>query len=140
MNNPNTDSNSWAAKGVKNTIHLGYWTAAWLLTMALAKFGPEYIWQSNKWLTALAILVNLGVGYWMIMANKRHLKGLDEMQQKIQLEAMALSLGVGLVAGFAYSNLDVANLIPFKADISHVIILMALTYLAGMFVGTRKFQ
>jgi len=140
MSHPNKDSNSWAAKGVKNTVHLGYWTAAWLLTLALAKFGPETIWQSNTVLTALAILVNIGVGYGMIMANKRHLKGLDEMQQKIQLEAMALSLGVGLVAGFAYSNLEVANLIPFNADISHVIILMALTYLAGMFFGIRKFR
>ena len=140
MNNPNTDSNNWAVNSVKNTVHLGYWTGAWVLTMALAKFGPEYIWQSNKWLTALAILVNLVIGYGMIMANKRHLKGLDEMQQKIQLEAMALSLGVGLVAGLAYSNLDVANLIPFNADISHVIILMALTYLAGMYIGIRKFQ
>ena len=49
----------------------------------------------------------------MIVANKNHLRGLDEMQQKIQLEAMALALGVGLVAGLGYSTLSITNLITF---------------------------
>jgi len=138
MNNQNTESSTWAANIVKNTVQLAWWTAAWLVTMALAKFGPLYIWESNKVLTSLAILINLLVGFGMIMANKRHLKGLDEMQQRIQLNAMALSLGIGLVAGMGYANL--AILIPFKADISHVIIMMALIYLAGMFAGIRKYQ
>jgi hypothetical protein len=138
MNNPNTESSTWAASIAKNTVLLAWWTAAWLVTMALAKFGPLYIWESNKVLTSLAILINLMIGLGMIMANKRYLKGLDEMQQKIQLDAMALSLGVGLVAGLGYANL--AILIPFKADISHVIIMMALIYLAGMFAGIRKYQ
>ena len=74
------------------------------------------------------------------MANKRHLKGLDEMHQKIQLEAMALSLGVGLVVGLAYSNLDVTNIIAFDAEISHLVILMGLTYLAGVVIGLRRFR
>ena len=138
MNNPNMGSSSWAANSKKNTVHLGYWTGAWLVTLALAKFGPLYFWESNQLLTGIAILINLVVGIGMIMANKRHLKGLDEMQQKIQLDAMALSLGVGLVAGLGYANL--AILIPFKADISHVIMMMALIYLAGIFAGIRKYR
>ena len=79
-----------------------------------------------------------GVG--MIIANRRHLKGLDEMQQKIQLEAMALSLGVGLIGGLAYSNLDVTNLIAFDAEISHLVILMALTYMVGIASGVRRYR
>lgn len=138
MNNPNTETSTWAANITKNTVQLAWWTAAWLVTMALAKFGPLYIWESSKLLTGLAILINLAVGLGMIMANKRYLQGLDEMQQKIQLNAMALSLGVGLVAGLGYANL--AILIPFKADISHVIMMMALIYLAGIFAGIRKYR
>ena len=76
----------------------------------------------------------------MILANRRHLNGLDEMQQKIQLNAMGLSLGVGLVTGLAYSNLDVTNVIPFDAEISHLVILMGLTYGAGIFAGLRKYR
>ena len=133
-------SNDWAANTVRNTVRLGYWTGAWVLTMALANFGPIFIWPANKLLTILAILVNIGIGIGMIMANKRHLNGLDEMHQKIQLEAMALSLGVGLVLGLAYSNLDVTNVIESDAEISHLVILMGLTYLAGVFAGLKRYR
>ena len=75
----------------------------------------------------------------MIVANKRHLKGLDEMHQKIQLEAMALSLGVGLVVGLSYSTLDVTDLIAFDAEISHLVILMGLTYGAGVAAGLKRY-
>lgn len=140
MNNSKTDPGSWQASQKENTARLGYWTAVWVVTMAVVNFGPTFIWQSNELLTIAAILINVGVGFGMIVANKRHLNGLDEMHQKIQLEAMALSLGVGLVIGLAYSNLDVTNIIAFDAEISHLVILMALTYLFGVSAGLRKYR
>lgn len=124
----------------RSTVNLAYWAGAWVLTMAIANFGPKLIWQFNETLTILGILVNVAVGFGMIIANKRHLKGLDELQQKIQLEAMGLTLGVGLVLGLGYSNLDVNNIIPFDAEISHLVILMGLTYMAGIYAGARKYQ
>jgi len=133
-------SNDWAANTARNTVRLGYWTGAWLLTIALANFGPVFIWHGNQLPTILVILANIGFGIGMIMANKRHLNGLDEMHQKIQLEAMALSLGVGLVLGFGYSNLDDTNVIAFDADFSHLVILMSLTYLAGVFAGLKRYR
>jgi len=60
MSKLKTDSNDWAANTVRNTVRLGYWTGAWLLTMALANFGPIFIWQSNKLPTIFAILVISG--------------------------------------------------------------------------------
>ena len=140
MNDLKTGANDWVSKTIRNTLLLGYWTAAWLLTMAAANFGPRFVWQSNDWVTIFAILVNLAVGFGMILANKRHLNGLDEMHQKIQLNAMAMSLGVGLITGLAYSNLDVTNIIPFDAEISHLVIVMGLTYGAGIVAGVRKYR
>lgn len=140
MSKSKPGAGAWEASLKENTVRLGFWTAAWVATMAIAVFGPQFIWQSNEPMTAIAIVINVGIGFGMIMANKRHLKGLDAMQQQIQLEAMGLSLGVGLVVGLAYSNLDVTNLIPFDAEISHLVILMGLTYLAGIFIGHRKFR
>jgi len=140
MNKMKTNPNDWAANSARNTVRLGYWTAAWVLTMALANFGPRFIWEFNESLTIVAILINLVIGAGMIWANKRHLQGLDEMHQKIQLEAMALSLGVGLIVGLAYSNLDVTNIISVDAEISHLVILMGLTYLFGIFNGLRKYR
>ncbi len=140
MNNLKTNSSDWAARNKKNTLRLGYWTGAWLVTMAVATFGPLLVWQSNQLLTILAISLNLGIGFGMIVANKNSLKGLDEMHQKIQLEAMALSLGVGIVVGLSYSMMDITNVITFDAEISHLVILLGLTYGAGIFAGRRKYR
>ncbi|MGI9260769.1 MAG: hypothetical protein ACR2QR_01965 [Woeseiaceae bacterium] len=140
MANQRTDSGGWAAQATKNTIYLAYWTGAWLVSMAVATFGPILAWPDNGALTVLLIVVNLAIGVGMILANKRHLQGLDEMHQRVQLEAMALSLGVGLVAGLGYSMLDIANIIPFNAEISHLVVLMGLTYGAGVVAGLKRYQ
>jgi len=142
MTNPNTNSetSAWATNTARHTVRLRYWTLTWVLTMALANFGPPFLWRYEPWLTAGAIFVNLMIGFAMINANKRYLQGSDELQKKIQLEAMALSLGVGLVVGLSYSNLDVTRLITFDAEISHLVILMVLTYAAGIYAGHRRYR
>jgi len=140
MRDAGTKPTSRAAANAKNTARLAVWTTAWVVTQALAVFGPGHVWQSGESLTALALLINLGAGVGMIMAIRRHLNGLDELQRKIQLEAMALCLGVGLVGGMAYTTLGATNLIQIDAKISHLVILMALTYLVGVILGHRKYQ
>jgi len=134
------ESGDWTARVNRNTLRLGYCTGAWLVTTALATFGPQFIWHDNTLLTASAILINLAIGLATILANKHHLQSLDEMQQKIQLEAMALSLGVGFVCGLSYSLLDQSNLMAADAEISHLILLMGLTYLAGTVIGNRRYR
>jgi uncharacterized membrane protein len=105
----------------------------------VAVFGPLLVWES-KLLTLASILVNVGIGIGMIVANKQHLDGLDELQRKIQLEAMALALGAGLVGGMAYSTMDVTDLIPADAEISFLVILIAVAYMIGIYFGRRKYQ
>jgi hypothetical protein len=108
--------------------------------MAVASFGPTLLWPSKPALTLIAIGINVLIGFGMIRANINHLQSLDELQRKISLEAMGLALGVALVLGLAYSNLDIANIISFDAEISHLVIVTALTYLAAMIRGNRKYQ
>lgn len=128
-----------AARTRRNTVRLAGWTLAWLVTMALAVFGPKFLWDASLPVTVTAIALNLAAGIGMIVANIRHLKGLDELQQKIQLEAMGLALGVAVVFGLAYSTLDVTDVIPFDAEIAYLVILVALTYLAAVFFGQRRY-
>lgn len=140
MSEINKGSNDWAAKGARNTVVLRYWTLAWVVTTAVAAFGPKFLWDFNTALTIIAVLTNLGIGFGMILANKRHLQGLDEMHRKIFLDAGALSLGVGLVCAISYELLEDIRLISFEPEISHLVILMCLTFLAGMIAGHRKYR
>ena len=140
MTAANSEIGSRTARIRRNTVRLGVWTLAWLVTMAIAVFGPVLVWESATTPTVIAIIANLATGAGMIVANKNHLKALDEMQQKIQLEAMGLALGVGLVVGLAYSTMDITNLIEFDAEISHLVFVVSFTYLAGIRRGRRKYQ
>ena len=140
MSDSKSASGGWHANVRRQTVRLAYWTLAWLVTMAVATFGPQIVWTESSALTPVAIVVNLLIGFGMIWANKEHLKSLDELQQRIQLEAMGIALGVGLVVGMAYSNLDISNVISSDAEISFLVIVVALTYLASVFLGTRKYR
>ena len=128
------------AQTKKNTLRLGWWTGAWVLASAGAAFGPRFLWDFNTLPTILGVLIHIGIGFGMIRMFRQYLLGLDELQRKIELDAMALTLGVGLVIGSSYELLEDIKLIPFEPEISHLIILMSLTYWVGVILGNRRYQ
>lgn len=134
-----TNAGGWAETQRQNTRVLAIWTAAWVATVALATFGHKFLWDGNKTISLLVLLVQVAVGAGMILSNKRLLLGLDELQQRIQLEAMGITLGVALVAGIAYSALDATNIIPVDAEIGLLVGLMGITYLAAVITRSRRF-
>ena len=140
MSKQTTSPNDWEAKKASNIRNLRYWTLAWVLTSALAAFGPIFIWDYQTALTVLGVVINVVIGFRMIVANRDYLRGLDEMHRKIFLDAGALSLGVGLVIGLSYELLEDIKLISFEPEISHLVILMCLTFLVGMIRGHRTYR
>ena len=79
--------------------------------MAIAAFAPKYAWDFNALLSSITIVINIVIGFGMLLANRKYLQGLDEMQRKILFDAMAFSLGVGLVLGTSYELLEDIQLI-----------------------------
>ena len=94
----NAKPENWAVMTRKNTKNLAFWTLTWVLTMAVASFGPKLIWNFDTTISTVVIALNTLIGVGMIQSNRRYLNGLDEMQRKLSLEAMAIALGVGVVA------------------------------------------
>jgi len=135
-----TDTCDTTAQTKKNTLRLFFWSVAWVLATAGVAFGSKNLWNFNTWLTIIAVLIHIGLGLGMIRVFKQYLLGLDELQRKIQLDAMALSLGIGLVLGSSYELLEDIKLIPFEPEIPHLLILMSLTYVVGTVLGHRKYQ
>lgn len=140
VNNARSKPTEWQQANKINTARLAFWTATWVLTMALTNFGPRFLWDFDQVLTITAVILNLALGLKMVLVNIKHIKGLDEMQQRIQLNAMGITLGLSLIVGLTYSNLNVVNLISFHAEISHLVIFMGLTYLTATFIGSRNYQ
>ena len=124
----------------KNILRLFFWGVAWVLATAGAAFGPRFLWDFNTLPTMLGVLIHIGIGFGMIRMFRQYLLRLDELQRKIQLDAMALSLGVGVVFGVSYEMLEDIKLITFEPEISHLILLMCLTYCIGCILGNRRYQ
>jgi hypothetical protein len=125
---------------IKGTARLALWTLAWVATLALARFGPGSLWDSQPVPGWAAIAGNIAVGIGLIIAHARYLQDLDELQRKIMLDAMAVTLGAGLVAGCAYGAAANADLIARDAEIGLLLILMAVVYVIASVGGNMRYR
>lgn len=123
----------------KVTKNLALWTLFWVVSLALATFGPKFIWEGNTLWSIIAIIINTAIGAGMIWANIKHLGILDELQKKIQLEAMGIALGVGIVGGLSYSVMDIANVISSDAEIGFLVMLISISYIIALLVGKNRY-
>ena len=139
MGKPMNEPEDWEAHSMKSAIRLVCWSFAWVGTMVLADKAELYEWHSSSEISILAIAVNAVIGVGLIRTFIRYLKGLDELQRKIQLDALALSVGVGLVSSFSYSLLETAQLIS-DAEISDITLIIILTYVAGTIIGQVRYR
>jgi hypothetical protein len=132
--------NTWNTQIKRNTKKLAIWTVLWTSSMALATFGPKFIWDENVAFTVLAVIINALLGVGMILMNIKHINCLDDLQKKIQLDAMGIALGAGVVGGLSYTLLDITNLITQDAEISFLVIFISVTYLIGLLVGQKRYK
>lgn len=124
----------------KRVKKLAAWTWTWVATMAIATFGPKFIWDDHVFLSTFSLMVNFATGILMILANRDLFNHFDELERKIHLEAIALTLGLSVVVGLSFSLLDQQNFIPFDADISFLVMFIGITYLVAVLVNSRRFK
>ncbi|RUO56156.1 hypothetical protein [Pseudidiomarina homiensis] len=124
----------------KNTLGLALWTAAWLISTAAATAVATTYAEEHYGLKLALVIINLVIGGVMIEMNRRHIMALDELQQKIHLQAMGITLGVTVIVGLAYNIADIGNLYAGDAEFSYLLILMSLSYLFSIIIGTRRYQ
>jgi hypothetical protein len=135
-----TQDNLYRSRIRRSTNRLFYWAASWLLATGVLAFGPRFLWDGAHAATIGAFAIALSVGIGMIVANKKHLENLDEMQRRVMLNAMAVTLSVPIVIGIPYSLLANFGLAPFEAGFAHLMMLMGLTYLTAVVAGMRHYR
>jgi hypothetical protein len=140
MNQSKPSEHGYESRIRTSNWRLFRWTGAWLVTTALMTFGPVYLWNKAMVFTLLAVGLNVGVGVGVILANKNYLAELDELQRKVQLNAMGITLGVAMIVGIPFSVMDMYDVIPFRADIGHLMMLLGLTFLVSCLYGMRRYR
>jgi hypothetical protein len=109
------------------------WVAAFLLVDSAIGFG--WVEGAVAVVAATAAVTLLGVG-WTV-AYVRFIRHVDELMRKIQLDAMAMALGAGFVAGFTLLLLEGGDLA--QARLSYLLVAMVAAYVGGVIAGLRRF-
>ena len=76
-----------------------------------------------------------------MLAFRRFLREADELQRRIQLEALALGFGAAVVGAAAYRLLERAGATDVSdvSDVSDVIMILAVGYSVGVIAGQRRY-
>ena len=120
-------------------LNLAGWTWSWVATLALATFGPQFIWDDHQLLTILFVGLNFANGIAMVIANRHFFNSLDELQRKIQLEALGITLGLTVIIGITYSLLDTTNLIGVDAEIGFLVGIIGIVYMVSTLIIRKRY-
>lgn len=134
------EKRSYCRRMRRANLRCGVWAVGWTLSQALATFGGKLWWPEAMGLKVAAISLNGLVGIGMVLSLKRFLGELDELHRRIQLEALALTVGLGVVMGMSYATLDQVDVIRGDAEIGHLVIFMSLTYAVSVLAGNRRYR
>ena len=123
----------------KHTKILMAWTFAWVASLAFLSGGVNYLWDSLL-ITKTGLLINLAIGVGMIIANKNLFKHYDELQKKIQFEAMALTLGLAVVVGVVYEISFDFGVIDSEPEFEYLVFFICFSYVASNIISAMRYK
>lgn len=122
------------------SAQLVLWTLAWAATLAAARFGPEVVWDERPAASWAAVAVNVLIGITWIVTFARFLRALDDLQRKIMQDALAVTLGVGWVVGFAYAVADTAGLVTRDLELALFPAMLGVVYMISFVIGRLRYR
>jgi hypothetical protein len=110
-----------------------------LATWVAARWGVEVLPQGSAEALAVALLPVPALA-WLIHWIVRGIRTLDELEKRIQLEALALAFPAALVIVFTAGLLDLAGFHgEGNWDLPRLLPLLLLPYWLGMFLARRRY-
>lgn len=127
-----SDKTGWAILITSIVLFVGTWAVA----RGLLK-------QNDLSQTVRVVLALLPIApfAWMLWKFISGITSLDELQKKIQLEALAIAYPVMMVFLMTLGLLDIAIGLSYENfGLKHLWYYMPLFYFLGLFVATRRYQ
>lgn len=126
-------------RAIRENLALVGWTFAWMASLTVSDKAALYGWWSAEWITWLSIAVNFALGAWLVWRFLCMLRTLDDLQRKIQFDALGFSLGVTLVGTISYDLLVTWGYIVDE-EVSDIFVLMCLSYAAASIFGVLRYR
>jgi hypothetical protein len=122
----------------QNKVLLG-WTLAWVLSLAFLTGAENTLWNDLIY-TKIGLLINLVIGIVMIVAHKNLFKTYDELQKKIQFEAMAITLGLAVVVGLTYEVSFDFGVIDKEPEFEYLMLFICFSYVASNIISAIRYK
>jgi ABC-type lipoprotein release transport system permease subunit len=115
------------------------WTFAFGASTAILSYGVNFLWDSLI-ITTIGLIINLAIGVGMIIANKNLFNYYDELQKKIHFEAMAITLGLTVIVGFAYETAFDYGLIKSEPEFEYLVFFIGISYISSLVINSRRYR
>jgi hypothetical protein len=133
------DKNSYDSRAIIVSLKMVALIFTWMASMTLSDKAQLYGWWSAEWITIVSIGVNAAFGLWVIQFYRRMIRDMDDLQRKIQLEALSMALGISMVGTVSYSLLVTWGYIVDE-EVSDIMVLMCVSYSISVVYGTLKYR
>ena len=115
------------------------WTLAWVVSLAFLTGAENTLWNDLIY-TKIGLLINLVIGIVMIVAHKNLFKTYDELQKKIQFEAMAITLGLAVVVGLTYEVSFDFGVIDKEPEFEYLMLFICFSYVASTIISAIRYK
>lgn len=122
----------------RNQWRLTLWSFVWALSFVAVTLAAKKEWLPFG-VTLAGVIGTSLFGIVTVLAYRRFLHETDELRRKIEVEALCLAFGVGIVAGLTYWLLAVMGAVPAK-DFIWVFLVMIVTHPLGVLIGLRRYS
>ena len=133
------ECSSYDTRSIKENLKLVGWVFTWTASLIISDKAKLYGWWSEEWITITSIIFNAALGLWMIHCYRRLLASMDDLQRKIQLDALSMALGISLVGTVAYSLLVTWGYIVDE-KVTDIVLLMCVAYSVSVIYGSLKYR
>lgn len=133
------NASAYDKRSIQDQLKLVFWIFVWMASLTVSDKAELYGWWEASWITVSSIIVNGGLGLWVVHRYRRILQGMDDLQRKIQLEALAIAFGISLVGACSYSLLVTWGYV-IDEDVSDIFALMCLSYAGASMYGAWKYR
>lgn len=127
------------ARDRRNQRRIILWSFLWMAAWVVLVLAIENEWIAHGWPVVVGALVTLPPALLTLFAYRRYLREADELRRKIELDALAVAFGVGVVGGFSFFALARGGLAAMD-DFLYVILAMIVTHSVGVLIGHRRYS
>jgi hypothetical protein len=124
----------------RNQRRVVVWGLLWMGSWLAVQIAVRLEWLAIGFPATAAAVVSSLLSLGLFRAEWRFVVEADELRRKVELDALALAFGVGLVAGHVYWLVEQTTGWESATDLLEVLMLMLVTYSLGVIVGLRRYR